>query len=903
MITITAAKLFCEYAANPIGLDVPEPRFSWVLQSDRRGEMQTAYQILVAGSLANLERGIGDKWDSAKVSSSRSANVVYQGETLSSTEEYYWKVRVWDGDGGEGAYSEPEAFEMGLLHETDWLGTWIQADDEIASPIFRKVFSLGKQIKKARIYLSGLGLYELYLNGEKVGDHVLDPVLTDYRQKVPYVTYDVADMLRNGENAISVMLGNGWYRGLANGRFSFDSSLKMLLQMNVHFSDGTHTTIESDSDWKTVSGPITHNTFQSGEIYDARLESPGWNQTGFDDSTWDRGREASDPKGKLFSQALQPMKVTETREPARSFKSTEGTYLFDFGQLFSGWVLIRVKGRKGDKVTITYSSRCLPDGTIDETGASGPCESDTYILKGDPDGESYEPRFTFHPVHHVQISGPLRDFSVIQVQGRVVHSAIEMNAEFSCSNELFNRIHSIVTWTLRNALKGFPMDCLHREPLGYNEPASVSSVLFTRTYMPRFWSKWLEDIRNNQRPDGSLSDWAPELPDSNRQHDAAQAGNYPALVWYLYEYYDDIRILSNHYSAIVKWIDYLGSISEENIISTGWLGDHMTPGPSPGYEEYTSDEMPPPLIWTGYYYRSAVVASKAAGILGKSKDVSKYAELAESIRETINTGFFDAKKGNYADGAQTANAFSLILGLVPEERVSTVLDNLVREIMETHSGHIHTGHVGTPSVLEVLIKHEESEALFSLASAKTYPGWGYMVEQGATTIWESWGRDWAPDRDGSHKAHRADSMMMWGGIDKFFYHYIAGIGEPAYHGQETTIPGFSEIVIRPHVVGDLTSASARIMTVKGGVASSWRSTKTSLTLDVEIPVNSRARVAIPKLGFSNPVVFMEDTEIFARGSLNNGAVGAIGIIEGIESPYFVEFYVGSGSYSFVLVEG
>ena len=338
------------------------------------------------------------------------------------------------------------------------------------------------------------------------------------------------------------------------------------------------------------------------------------------------------------------------------------------------------------------------------------------------------------------------------------------------------------------------------------------------------------------------------------------------------------------------------NLDADFIITTGWLGDHMLPGPSPGYEVYTSDETPPPLIWTGYYYKGSAVAARIAAVLGRNADTEKYEALAQGIKEAFNSRFFDEESGNYASGSQTANAFPLVLGLIPEGCIDAVLDNLVREIMETHTGHIHTGHVGTASVLEGLMRHEEGEALYSLASAQDYPGWGYMVGEGATTIWESWGHDWASDMV-PHRSHRADSMLMWGCIDKFFYHYLAGIGEPAYHGKETQRPGFSEIVIRPHVVGDLTSAQARIMTVKGIVTSSWRTQKGSIILDVVIPVNSRARVAIPKMGIEDFVVLERGVEVYQDGVFKEGAEG---VLEGGCSSEFVELYIGSGSYSFTL---
>lgn len=595
--------------------------------------------------------------------------------------------------------------------------------------------------------------------------------------------------------------------------------------------------------------------------------------------------------------------VRETRHPKRLTNPRAGVYVFDFGQLFGGWIRIRLQGAAGTRVLIKHSSRLRPDGTIDDDAYPGTHESDTCVLRGDPGGESYEPRFTFHPVHHVQITGLPRPPELRDVQGKVVHTAVDPSGEFACSNELLNRIHRNVTWTMRNALKGFPMDCLHREPLGYNEPASVSSLLYTRRHMPRFWSKWLDDIKAARRPDGSLSDWAPELPGSNREHDAAQAGNYPPLVWYLYQYYDDERILADHYPVMRGWVDYLGTIAEDGLITTGWLGDHMLPGPAPGWEEYVAEETPPPLIWTGYYYRGALVVARAATVLGRSEDAARYAALAEAIRSSFNTAYFDPGSGNYAAGSQTANGFALALGVVPEERRGDVLSNLQHEIMENHGGHIHTGHVGTTSVIETLSRHAEAggaETLFALATATTYPGWGYMVNRGATTIWECWGQDWAPGHKPRATSHRADSMMMWGCIDKFLYHCLAGLGEPEYHGLDIVAPGFREFRIAPHVTGDVTWARASIRTVRGTVASSWRLIEDALAVEVEIPVNSRATLCIPKLGCDSVTVSEQGRPVFRHGSVIGTVAGVLG---GSETATQVALRVGSGAYSFTVASG
>lgn len=898
MNTVTPLELTCEYAVNPLGIDVVQPRFSWILKSSQQGEMQSAYQILVASSVEKVKENIADKWNSKKVTSDESVNVTYEGSPLASAEKCYWKVRIWNQDEEVSPYSSPATLEMGLLQKDDWQGVWIGAKKDISSPLFRKEFKLAKEIKRARIYISGLGFYELYINGKKVGDHVLDPALTDYRKRVLYVIYDIKDVLREGRNTIGVMLGNGWYSdsSVFGIQPKFGDSPRLLLQMNIEFADGMTVNIKSDKTWKVSSGPIICNNLHGGEIYDARLEKPGWTTSSYDGSGWANAEIVSDPGGKMVTQLMPAMKVVETIKPVKFTSPKAGVYVYDFGQLFGGWVRLHVKGSRDTKIIIKYSSRMLPSGLIDEAPYPGDQETDFYILKGYPKGEAYEPRFTFHPVRYVQITGCPSKLAKSNLEGRVIHSAVDLSGDFHCSNPLLNQIHRSVTWTLRNALKGFPLDCLHREPIAYNEPASVSSILYTRKYMPLFWTKWLSDIKGTQRQEGWISDLAPDFPGIDRQPDAAQAGNYPALVWYLYQYYEDKRILADHYSAMKAWADYLTSNADGYIITTGWLGDHMLPGKFPGEEEFVSKETPPPLIWTGYYYCSVSIVSQVADVLGKTNDVVQYTELAEKIKDALNDEFFDKSNDNYARGSQTSNVFPLVLGIVPKGHQETVVRNIIRDIMEKQDGHIHTGHVGTTSMIEALTKFSDGKAMYQIATTTTYPGWGYMVRQGATTIWESWGGDWVNTT--THRAaHRADSMMMWGCIDKFFYNYLAGIGEPDYHGLGYMVPGFRKIEIKPHVLGDLTSASASIKTVRGMVSSSWEKTDDSLTLEVSIPVNSQAKVSIPKMGLDNVTVKESGKTIFEDGSYIGGVMA---VTDGNENTDYVTFEVGSGSYSFKL---
>lgn len=899
MSELRAEKLLCEYAENPLGLDVIKPRFSWQVISDRRGAVQSSYRVLISSSRENLDRDIGEVWDSGKVICNRSVNVLFEGKTLESRGIYYWKVQIRDDRDSSSGFSEVAHFEMGLLNRHEWHGEWIGPGPEYSGPLLRRGFTLNKGLKSGRLYFSGLGLSELYINGKRVGDQVLDPVLTDYRLKVPYRCFDVTDFLYEGKNILGVMLGNGWYRGLDQANFQHDDTLKMLLQLNLTYEDGNTDELCSDTGWKFSSGPIRDNSLQMGEIYDARLEQPGWSNIDFDDSSWCPVLSVKPAEGELFSQSMEAMEITETLSPREVYSPESHTWVVIFNRLFSGWSRIRFKGRAGTKVSIAYSSRFTEERRIDKTGGHGPVELDEYTLKGDLQGEYYEPRFTFHPVQYMEISGEIECIEPNQIEGRVVSTAVDIKESFHCSYDLFNRIHKMVTNTLVNAMKGFPMDCLNREPLGYNEPASVSSILFSRKFMPRFWLKWLDDIRLGQRSDGYMSDWAPELPNSNREHDVAQLGNYPAMVWYLYEALDDIRIIEDHYPAIARWIGYLGTIEEDGLIKTGWLGDHMLPGKTPGHEVYVSDETPRPLVWNGYYYKTVLVASRAARLLGREKEADEFQVLAGRIKRDFNKLFFDEENNRYAEGAQTANGFSLILGLVPGGREEKVAESLVYEIMETHKGHIHTGHAGTSSVLEALIRYEKSDPLYALASAEDYPGWGYMLSQGATTVWESWGRDWAVDYEGGYKHHRADNMMMWGSIDKVFLHYVAGISEPAYNGDYLTTPGYQEISIKPHPIGGLTHGRARIDTVKGPLSSRWRKEGGRFYLNIEIPGNCRATVVLPRDAVPSIQLSEGGVEIIGENCEESFPEGIYSVNE---TPRNVEIKVGSGSYSFCLLE-
>ncbi len=1093
-------ELSCEYAHNPLGIDTPAPRFSWILESNQRGQMQSAYRILVAGSVEKLDQNVGDKWDSGKVVFDDSVNIVYEGKPLSSAEKCYWKVRVWDKNGKSSPWSEPATFEMGLLQKSDWqsqwiamsgtehslpyvqgkfgqavhldgkgqsveiphytglkpakqitfsawikprwigtrwqdiyrkedgkarqvfalgdypnnisglwvglgiagryvekgaavdtavltdgnwhlatatydgstiklyfdgaeIGSWKQTgsldtagtssgfigstggrseyfeggvDDvriycralsakeiksmaggaavvsdlvgwwkldgnlknstagkggrtlaiAISAPLFRKEFTVTKKIKQARMYISGLGWNEFYINGKRVSDHVLDPAMTNYHKHIFYVTHDVTDMLTQGQNAIAVMLGNGWYS--EPGRQRYGNFPILLGQLNITFADGSTMNVNTDTSWTASSGPITRNGIQGGETYDARLEKPGWTQAGYDDSRWRPAVITDAPGGELVSQIMPPIKVHQTMKPIKLTHPKPGIYVYDLGQVFMGWARLRVKGTEGAEVIIKYSERIFPDsGLLDKRNHPAPAETDYYILKGDSVGEVYEPRFTFHPFRYVQIENYPGTPTLQDLQGLVVHSAVDTSVLFHCSNPLLNKIHHITFWTIQTALYGMPLDAPHREPFAYLEPAETPSNLYSRRYMPLFWTKWLRDVQDDQNPNGSIPVCVPDYPRS-RSLDPAWSGNYPIAVWYVYQYYDDERILADHYESMKRWVDYVTTTADKNhLVFKGTWGDHMLAGVRPGEEQWVSRETPPALCWTGHYYRDASIISQVAKILGRDEDARHYADLAETIKTSINKKWFNPHTNQYAAGSQTSNLFALALDIVPEANQQAVAANVAKNITEKYNGHLHTGIIGTTSMMEALVEHGYDDVMYNLVNRTSYPGWGYMVDQGATTIWESWGRFT------KGVGRRAESMAMFATIDEFFYSDLAGIKGPDYYGSGLMAPGFRHIIIQPHVPGDLTGATASMQTVRGRISSSWKRSDNLFTLDVDIPVNSTAKVNVPKIGLSKIVVSEGGTIVWRN---NRFIKGVSGIANGAESHDYITFDVGSGHY-------
>jgi len=893
--------LFCEYASNPIGIDVTSPRFSWQISHPQRGQFQSAYQVLVASSFQNLEAENADMWDSGKVISDRSVNVIYNGKPLQSGKTYYWKVRVWDKNGKASPYSEVAIFEMGLLAKNDWQGEWIGCPGGRPGEalLFRKEFFLKKPVHRARAYISGLGYYELRINGKKVGDHVLDPGWTEYTKRVLYVTYNVTEYLREGVNAIGVMVGNGWYE-----------SPQMIFQMNLEFGDGTNTSIVSDATWMVASGPIIKNSIYDGEVYDARLEKNGWDTHGYRvvslqkeglkvERDWSGAKRLEGPGGLMQAQMIEPIKVVDTVRPIKITNPKPGIYVYDMGQNIAGWARLNVEGPEGTEVTLKFAEVLYEDGTVNQENLGIARATDVYILKG-KGKEVYEPRFTYHGFRDVQVTGFQGTPTLESLEGRVVRSAVEPTGKFICSNKLLNQIHKNIVWTEANNLHSIPTDCPQRaERLGWLNDMTVRAEEAIYSFnMIRLYSKWLRDIRDAQDKDtGAITDTAPYRWGFKP---ADPVACYLFVVWYLYQYYGDRRVLEEYYEGTKQWVDFLGTQTDNYIVSYTRYGDWCTP--IKDCIPADSSEVPPDsqgavisigsypantpgnLISTGYYYYNTLILSFIARILGKSDDANQYALLAERIKEAFNKRFFNWERAEYATGSQGCNAFPLFLNLVPRNKRKAVLENLVKDIIETHKGHLNTGNQCTKYMMEVLTELGKGDVAYTIATQTTYPSWGYMISKGATTIWERWEYMTGPGMN-SH-----DHPML-GSIGAWFYKFLAGIKA------EPERPGWQSLSIKPYVLGDLTSVEASLNTVRGLVSSKWERKENSFTLEVTIPVNSQAKVSVPTLGWKKVRIEESNRPVWENNSFVPGVEGISGADKDEE---YVAFKVGSGSYSFMV---
>ncbi|MGO9642836.1 MAG: family 78 glycoside hydrolase catalytic domain [Candidatus Acidiferrales bacterium] len=847
----------CESQVNPLAIQAVHPHFSWILdapEEPRRGLRQTAYRILVDSSLDALSQNAGRLWDSGKIDSDRTIQIEYAGQPLLAGHTYYWKVRVWDQDGKWSPWSEPAKWTMGLLQPQDWKAKWIAAEPDSEAdaaqdsrepfadtgkplPIFRRAFRLQKAVRQAIVYASGLGQYELLLNGKDVTGSVLNPGWTNYRKTVLYNTYDVTRLLLPGKNALGVLLGNGMYNVQKTpGRYTkFVGSFgepKFILQMRVVFTDGSETTVTSDASWKTASGPITFSSTYGGEDFDARREPPGWGLPSFNDSEWAEAEEVNGPGGQLIPQYEPPIEVMHTYEPVNVTEPKPGILIYDLGQNFSGWPLVVLRGPAGAIVELTPGELLDENGLVEQRGSGGPAYF-SYTLNGGRE-EIWHPRFSYYGFRYVQVEGasgkstPSPDKPVVvALKGEFLHSSAPETGAFSASDNLFDGIHKLIETAIMSNMQSILTDCPHREKLGWLEETHLLGEAVTFDFdSSLLYDQIADDMDDSQLSDGLVPDTAPEyvvFPGGFR--DSPEWGSASILdPWLAYRHYGDIRILSAHYDMMRRYVDYLTGKADDHIISYG-LGDWYDIGPGePGGSKLTSRG----VTATAMYYLDLTVLQKIALLLGKAADAQEYANLARAVSAAFNAKFFNEQTNSYDTGSQTALAMPLVVGLVPENHRQAVLDNLVQDIRK-HGDHVTAGDIGFPFVVQALTDGGRSDVLFNMLSRTDPPSYGSQLKAGATTLTEAWD---------ANPRHSQDHFML-GDAEDWFYRGLAGIDFDLSRSSS------ERIVIKPALVGDIASAGATYASVLGTIGSNWKRESGKLSFDVTIPVNSVAMVYLP----------------------------------------------------------
>ena len=881
-------------AICPVGVDDAAPAFSWRLaETGERDQAQSAYQVLVATEARLLDGDGGDVWDSGKVASSRSSYICYGGPALRSAGTYWWKVRVWDRDGEATPWSEPACFGTGLRDSDDWRAKWIgrgpyqephlpherfskafeQYLDEVAvdgqSTLLRTEFAPGKRVRSARVFSSGLGFYELYVNGRKIGDHVNGPARTEYRHRVLYDAFDITDALQDGANAVGLILGNGWFNPAKKywgWRMQWYGSPKAILQCHIEYADGTNEIIRTNGSWRCSAGPITANCVYDGEVYDARLEQPGWDLPGFDDSAWQPANEVEAPGGVMQYHAIDPIKVTESFPPVAVSEVSPGVFVFDMGQNFAGWVRLRVAGQAGTAVRMHFAENIHPDGTLDPGTNRLADQTDTYILRGEGE-EVWEPRFTYHGFRFVEITGYPGSPGLDAVEGRVIRSACPQVGEFECDNKLINHIHHCTVWSQKSNMMGLPTDdCQRPERMGWTGDAHVALDQQVCNFdLARFYRKWLWDLSDSQFANGDIPIIAPRAVEESESFCWGSA--WVLIPWYCYRTYGDIRFLSDHFEGMKRYVEFLRVTADELILPVDRYSDHCSV--HPGWEHGK-----PLLTGTWYFYYDTLTLAKAARALGRDDDHRHYSELGRQILAAFNKRFLDAQTSQYDDGSQCSHVMPLYLDMVPSEHRQAVVDHLLADITDKCDGCLSTGILGTRYLLECLEQAGHADMAWRLAVNDKYPSWGYMTA-GRTTLSEAWGAN-----------RGTNNHVMFGAVEAWFYQSLGGIRVDLSQAEPDSL------VIAPYFDSPLKQWRAVREIPTGLVVSAGRKQGDFIEWEVEIPANSMARMCL-SIGGKPPSVASEGGR-----DISGSTIPGIRGIESYEDR--LELVVGSGRYSFVL---
>jgi alpha-L-rhamnosidase len=881
MHDIKVDNLTCEYKKNPLGIDVEKPRISWQIQSDKRGTRQSSYQYQVSLSETNFTNPL---WDSGVIPSDQSIHIEYEGPELQSQTRYFYRVKIWNQDGFESAWSDVAWWETAFIDKSEWRAQWITPNpieiNPISAPItlLRKEFKVKADIALARIYATGVGVYELSLNGEKVGEDLLAPGWTSYDKRIQYQTYDVTSQVKERENVIGAMLANGWYKGdltWEDKRNIYGNKRGVNLHLHIWYKDGTEDQIVTDETWKSSTGPILYSELYHGETYDARLEQEGWDNIGFTDNDWKSTVVSEDFPTNLVAQENNPTRVTETIEPKTVFTTPAGDTVIDMGQNMVGRLRFKVKAPAGTKIVLKHAEVLDKSGNIYFGNLRSAKQTVEYITKGGG-LEEYAPIFTFQGFRYVKVEGyPLENgkLPVENFVGEVIHTDMEHTGEFVTSNPLVNLLQQNIVWGQRGNFVDVPTDCPQRdERLGWTGDAQV----FIRTGMFNyqsgpFFTKWLRDLKADQFEDGGVPFVIPDVLPDGESSSTAWGDAAVICPWTVYIVNGDKRLLAEQYESMKKWVEFIRCQGEnEWLWSTGFqLGDWLgLDAKENSYIGATSRD----FIATAFYAYSTRLLRDAAVVLGKAEDVRVYTELLAGIKQHFHLEFV-SPNGRLTSQTQTAYVLALVFDLVEGKVRERAAFELNEHVLE-NDYHLTTGFVGTPYICFALSNNGYHETAVKLLLQDTYPSWLYPITKGATTIWEHWD---SIKPDGSFWSDDMNSFnhYAYGAIGDWMYRVLAGID------MDESVPAYKKIKIHPRIGGaEITHVRASFHSMYGRIESSWKITEDDIELQVHIPANTTAEVVLPHTTMDQvkeaEKTLKDSPDIMSITEVNGNAVVEIG---------------------------
>jgi alpha-L-rhamnosidase len=830
--------LQCEHLQEPIGIDSQHPRLSWMLKDDRQGAKQTAYRVTVAKDSLSLTKNSACVWDTGKLNSAKNL-IAYTGPALEPFTKYFWKVELWDKE-AKPTQASISSFETGMMKMANWRGTWISDGinvNTLPAPYFRKVFNAGKKIKSARAYIAAAGLYELYIDGKKVGNHRLDPMYTRYDRRNLYVSYDVTSYLSEGKNALGVLLGNGWYNHQSLAVWDFDRAPwrgrpAFCLDLRITYQDGSSEVIASDDSWKTHSGPLIFNSIYTAEHYDARLEQRGWNTTDFVDTAWQEISLRAAPSQNIVSQVMYPIRNVEEIKPKSIRKINDTTYLFDLGRNIAGVTKLSVKGKRGTVVYIKHGERLSKNGRLDLSNIdvyyrpkdnNDPFQTDIVTLNGGS-SEEFMPKFNYKGFQYVEVTStaPLQ-IDENSIVAYFMHSDVPAAGKISSSNPLIDKLWQATNNSYLSNLFGYPTDCPQREKNGWTGDGhfGLETGLYNFDGIT-VYEKWLADHRDEQQPNGVLPDI---IPTGGWGYGTSNGTDWTSTIaiipWNIYMFYGDSKLLNNCYENIKKYVNHIENISPEGLTTFG-RGDWV-PVKSKSSLEFTSSV---------YYFVDASILARSAKLFNKTEDYKYYNELATKIKQAINNKYLHQSTGIYGTGTQTELSMALQWGIVPSELKHTVALNLAKRV-QADGLHLDVGVLGARAILSALSDNGQADVAYQLAAQDTYPSWGWWIVNGATTLYENWDIDAKRDISLNH--------MMFGEIGGWLFKGIGGINIDEQH------PGFSNVLLQPNFVKGLSHFEASHDGPFGTIVSSWKRIGDKVIYSVSVPANSSGTVYFPEL--------------------------------------------------------